>query len=140
MFSFRKRINLSSHRLLKKRQNRRLFLFSCPQKKGVCRRVGVLPPKKPNSARRKIARVLVLSAQRAITVYIPGIGHNLQSFSVVLFRGGRVQDLPGVKYKVIRGAFDCLGVVSRKRARSKYGLKRLKKVKVGFTSSLQKQP
>lgn len=98
----------------------------------MCRRVGVLPPKKPNSARRKIARVLVLTAQKAITVYIPGVGHNLQAFSVVLFRGGRVQDLPGVNYKVIRGAFDCAGVIGRKRARSQYGVKRLKKTKVGF--------
>lgn len=100
-------------------------LQSCPQKRGVCTRVTTQTPKKPNSAMRKIARVR-LSNGVEITAYIPGIGHNLQEHSVVLVRGGRVKDLPGVKYHIIRGTKDALGVSDRKRGRSKYGAKRPK--------------
>lgn len=97
-----------------------------PQKRGVCIRVSTMTPKKPNSALRKIARVR-LSNGIEVTAYIPGIGHNLQEHSVVLVRGGRVKDLPGVRYKVIRGALDAAGVEGRKQSRSKYGTKKPKK-------------
>ena len=100
-------------------------LQSCPQKRGVCTRVMTVTPKKPNSALRKVARVR-LSHGTEVTAYIPGIGHNLQEHSVVLVRGGRVKDLPGVRYHIIRGAKDTLGVTDRKRGRSKYGAKRPK--------------
>ena len=93
-----------------------------PQKRGVCLQVRTMTPKKPNSALRKIARVR-LSNQMEVTAYIPGIGHNLQEHSVVLIRGGRVRDLPGVRYKVIRGSLDASGVGDRKKARSRYGAK-----------------
>ena len=98
----------------------------CPQRRGVCLQVKTLTPKKPNSALRKVARVR-LSNKREITVYIPGEGHNLQDHSIVLVRGGRVRDLPGVRYHVIRGALDTSGVENRMQARSKYGAKRPKK-------------
>lgn len=97
-----------------------------PQKRGVCTRVGTLTPKKPNSALRKYARVR-LSNNMEVTAYIPGIGHNLQEHSVVLIRGGRVKDLPGVRYHIIRGALDTAGVEGRKQGRSKYGAKKAKK-------------
>ncbi|QTA38677.1 30S ribosomal protein S12 [Thermosipho ferrireducens] len=97
-----------------------------PQKRGVCVRVSTMTPKKPNSALRKIARVR-LSNGIEVTAYIPGIGHNLQEHSVVLVRGGRVKDLPGIRYKIIRGALDTAGVEGRKQSRSKYGTKRPKK-------------
>lgn len=97
-----------------------------PQKRGVCTRVGTMTPKKPNSALRKFARVR-LSNGIEVTAYIPGIGHNLQEHSVVLVRGGRVKDLPGVRYHIVRGALDTAGVQDRKQARSKYGTKRPKK-------------
>lgn len=100
-------------------------LQSCSQKRGVCTRVMTMTPKKPNSALRKIARVR-LSNGIEVTAYIPGIGHNLQEHSVVLVRGGRVRDLPGVRYHIIRGTKDTLGVDGRKRARSKYGAKKPK--------------
>ena len=100
-------------------------LQSCPQKRGVCTRVMTATPKKPNSALRKIARVR-LSNGTEVTAYIPGIGHNLQEHSAVLVRGGRVKDLPGVRYHIVRGAKDTLGVADRKRSRSKYGAKRPK--------------
>ena len=100
-------------------------LDGCPQKRGTCTRVMTVTPKKPNSALRKVARVR-LSNGIEVTAYIPGIGHNLQEHSVVLIRGGRVKDLPGVRYHIIRGAKDTLGVVDRKRSRSKYGTKRPK--------------
>lgn len=100
-------------------------LKSCPQKRGVCTRVMTLTPKKPNSALRKACRVR-LSNGFEVTSYIPGVGHNLQEHSVVLIRGGRVKDLPGVRYHVVRGALDALGVEDRKRSRSKYGTKRPK--------------
>jgi small subunit ribosomal protein S12 len=96
-----------------------------PQKRGVCVRVFTTTPKKPNSALRKVARVR-LSNGMEVTAYIPGIGHNLQEHSVVLVRGGRVKDLPGVRYKIIRGALDAAGVEGRKQSRSKYGTKRPK--------------
>jgi len=100
-------------------------LRSCPQRRGVCLQVKTQTPKKPNSALRKIARVRLTSGYE-VTAYIPGVGHNLQEHSVVLVRGGRVSDLPGVRYHIVRGALDCLGVDGRKRGRSKYGVKRPK--------------
>lgn len=100
-------------------------LDSCPQKKAVCLQVKTMTPKKPNSALRKIARVR-LSNGREVTVYIPGVGHNLQEHHIVLIRGGRVRDLPGVRYHIIRGTLDAAGVSDRKRGRSKYGAKRPK--------------
>ncbi|CAM3479845.1 30S ribosomal protein S12 [Hydrogenibacillus schlegelii] len=99
-----------------------------PQKRGVCTRVGTMTPKKPNSALRKYARVRLTNGIE-VTAYIPGIGHNLQEHSVVLIRGGRVKDLPGVRYKVIRGTLDAAGVANRKQGRSKYGAKRPKEGK-----------
>lgn len=101
-------------------------LRECPQKRGVCTRVYTTTPKKPNSALRKVARVR-LSNGIEVTAYIPGIGHNLQEHSVVLIRGGRVKDLPGVRYHIVRGALDAAGVQNRKQSRSKYGTKRPKK-------------
>jgi small subunit ribosomal protein S12 len=101
-------------------------LKSCPQRRGVCTRVYTSTPKKPNSALRKVARVR-LTNQMEVTAYIPGEGHNLQEHSIVLIRGGRVKDLPGVRYHVIRGAMDTSGVADRTKARSKYGTKRPKK-------------
>jgi small subunit ribosomal protein S12 len=98
-------------------------LKACPQKRGVCTRVYTTTPKKPNSALRKVARVR-LSNGMEVTSYIPGEGHNLQEHSVVLIRGGRVKDLPGVRYHIIRGTLDAIGVQSRRQARSKYGTKK----------------
>jgi len=100
-------------------------LKSCPQKRGVCLRVYTQTPKKPNSALRKVARVRLTNGIE-VTTYIPGIGHNLQEHSVVLIRGGRVKDLPGVRYHIIRGTLDAAGVSDRKRSRSKYGAKKPK--------------
>ena len=100
--------------------------LSSPQKRGVCTTVKTMTPKKPNSALRKIARVRLTNGMEA-TTYIPGIGHNLQEHSVVLIRGGRVRDLPGVRYHIIRGALDAQGVANRNQSRSKYGAKRAKK-------------
>lgn len=100
-------------------------LANCPQKRGVCTRVYTSTPKKPNSALRKVARVR-LTNQMEVTAYIPGEGHNLQEHSIVLIRGGRVKDLPGVRYHIIRGTMDTSGVTERKRGRSKYGAKRPK--------------
>jgi len=100
-------------------------LKSCPQKRGVCVRVYTSTPKKPNSALRKVARVRLTNGME-VTTYIPGEGHNLQEHSVVLIRGGRVKDLPGVRYHVIRGTMDASGVEERRRGRSKYGAKRPK--------------
>ena len=98
---------------------------AAPQRRGVCTRVYTTTPKKPNSALRKVARVR-LTSQIEVTAYIPGVGHNLQEHSIVLVRGGRVKDLPGVRYKIIRGALDTQGVRNRKQARSRYGAKREK--------------
>ena len=100
-------------------------LESCPQKRGVCTRVYTTTPKKPNSALRKVARVRLTNGQE-VTSYIGGEGHNLQEHSVVLIRGGRVKDLPGVRYHIVRGSLDTSGVVKRRQARSKYGAKRPK--------------
>ncbi len=100
-------------------------LQNCPQRRGVCTRVMTITPKKPNSALRKVARVRLTNGIE-VTAYIPGIGHNLQEHSVVLVRGGRVKDLPGVRYHIVRGAKDTLGVDDRRKARSKYGTKRPK--------------
>jgi small subunit ribosomal protein S12 len=100
-------------------------LQNCPQKRGVCVRVYTTTPKKPNSALRKVARVR-LTNQIEVTTYIPGVGHNLQEHSIVLIRGGRVKDLPGVRYHVIRGALDTAGVADRRQSRSLYGAKRPK--------------
>jgi len=100
-------------------------LQDCPQKRGVCVRVYTTTPKKPNSALRKVARVR-LTNQIEVTTYIPGVGHNLQEHSIVLIRGGRVKDLPGVRYHVIRGALDTAGVADRRQSRSLYGAKRPK--------------
>ena len=103
-------------------------LEKCPQKQGVCLQVRTMTPKKPNSALRKITRVR-LSNGKEVTVYIPGEGHNLQEHSIVLIRGGRVRDLPGVRYQVVRGSRDALGVEGRKQARSRYGAKKNAPVK-----------
>ena len=100
-------------------------LKNCPQKRGVCTRVYTTTPKKPNSALRKVARVRLTNGIE-VTAYIPGIGHNLQEHSVVLIRGGRVKDLPGVRYHIIRGALDTAGVANRNQSRYKYGAKRAK--------------
>jgi small subunit ribosomal protein S12 len=101
-------------------------LSSCPQRRGVCTRVYTTTPKKPNSALRKVARVR-LTTGFEITAYIPGVGHNLQEHSVVLVRGGRVKDLPGVRYHIVRGTLDAVGVKDRNQSRSKYGVKKPKK-------------
>ena len=100
-------------------------LNACPQKRGVCVRVYTSTPKKPNSALRKVARVRLTSGIE-VTTYIPGVGHNLQEHSIVMIRGGRVKDLPGVRYHVVRGTLDAVGVDGRRRSRSKYGTKRPK--------------
>lgn len=100
-------------------------LQACPQRRGVCTRVYTTTPKKPNSALRKVARVRLTNGIE-VTAYIPGIGHNLQEHSVVLIRGGRVKDLPGVRYHIVRGTLDSIGVQERKQGRSKYGTKRPK--------------
>jgi small subunit ribosomal protein S12 len=107
----------------KKRLNRVPALKKCPQKKGVCLKIFTRTPKKPNSALRKVAR-LRLSSKQKIVAYIPGEGHSLHQYSTVLMRGGRVKDLPGVKYHLIRGKYDFLGVKNRKNSRSKYGTKK----------------
>ena len=100
-------------------------LNSCPQKRGVCVRVYTSTPKKPNSALRKVARVRLTNGIE-VTTYIPGVGHNLQEHSIVMIRGGRVKDLPGVRYHVVRGTLDAIGVEGRRKSRSKYGAKRPK--------------
>jgi small subunit ribosomal protein S12 len=100
-------------------------LKMCPQKRGVCMRVYTTTPKKPNSALRKVARIRLTNGME-VTAYIPGVGHNLQEHSIVLIRGGRVKDLPGVRYHIVRGTLDTLGVADRRQSRSKYGAKRPK--------------
>ena len=112
-------------REMQKKRTSSPALQSCPQKRGVCVRVYTTTPKKPNSALRKVARVRLTNGIE-VTTYIPGVGHNLQEHSVVLIRGGRVKDLPGVRYHVIRGTLDASGVQDRRRGRSKYGAKRPK--------------
>jgi len=112
-------------RIHKQKKGKSPALQRCPQKRGVCIQVRTMTPKKPNSALRKIARVR-LTNRHEVTAYIPGEGHNLQEHSIVLVRGGRVKDLPGVRYHIVRGTLDCQGVQNRKRSRSKYGTKRPK--------------
>lgn len=112
-------------RKAKKANSKTPLLEGCPQKRGVCLLVKTVTPKKPNSALRKVARVR-LSNGKEVTAYIPGEGHNLQEHSIVLVRGGRVRDLPGVRYKIVRGVLDTLGVDGRRQARSRYGAKRPK--------------
>ncbi|HIE10771.1 MAG TPA: 30S ribosomal protein S12 [Kiritimatiellae bacterium] len=107
------------------RRSKSPALRSCPQRRGVCLVVKTQTPKKPNSALRKVARVRLTNGEE-VTAYIPGEGHNLQEHSMVLVRGGRVKDLPGVRYHIVRGALDCLGVEGRARGRSKYGAKQPK--------------
>lgn len=114
---------LRFQRTKQKRKTKSPALKICPQKRAICTRVYTTTPKKPNSALRKVARVR-LSSGFEVTAYIPGIGHNLQEHSVVLIRGGRVKDLPGVRYHIIRGSLDSAGVKNRKNGRSKYGVKR----------------
>ena len=119
-------INQLCKKIRKKKKvlNRAPALEACPQKKGVCLKVFTRTPKKPNSALRKVAR-LRISTKKKISAYIPGEGHTLQEYSTVLMRGGRVKDLPGIKYHLIRGKFDFLGLKNRKTSRSKYGTKKL---------------
>ena len=112
-------------RVAKQKKTKSPALDKCPQKRGVCIQVKTMTPKKPNSALRKIARVR-LTNRTEVTAYIPGEGHNLQEHSIVLVRGGRVKDLPGVRYHIVRGILDTQGVANRKRSRSKYGAKRPK--------------
>lgn len=107
----------------KKKKSKSPALTNCPQRRGVCLQVRTMTPKKPNSALRKITRVR-LSNKYEVTSYIPGEGHNLQEHSIVLIRGGRVKDLPGVRYHIVRGTLDTAGVQNRKKSRSKYGTKR----------------
>ena len=107
-----------------RRKSKSRALMGCPQRRGVCLSVKTKTPKKPNSALRKVARVRLTTGYE-VTAYIPGVGHNLQEHSVVLVRGGRVKDLPGVRYHIVRGCLDSLGVDGRKRSRSKYGVKKV---------------
>ena len=109
-------------------KSKSVALFSCPQRRGVCTRVHTVTPKKPNSALRKVARVRLTNGKE-VNAYIPGEGHNLQEHSIVLIRGGRVKDLPGVRYHIIRGTLDTAGVEKRAKARSKYGAKKPKEKK-----------
>ena len=117
-----------NNRVKKQSYSKTPSLENNPQKRGVCTKVYTVKPKKPNSALRKVCRVRLTNGNE-ITAYIQGVGHSLQEHSVVLIRGGRVKDLPGVKYKVIRGALDCTGVEGRQNSRSKYGVKKIKKQK-----------
>jgi small subunit ribosomal protein S12 len=116
---------LRKPRSFKKKKSKSVALKNCPQRRGVCIQVRTMTPKKPNSALRKVARVR-LTTGFEVSAYIPGEGHNLQEHSIVLVRGGRVKDLPGVRYHIIRGALDTQGVENRKRSRSKYGAKKPK--------------
>lgn len=114
-----------NRRVQRKARSKSPALVSCPQKRGVCTRVYTQTPKKPNSALRKVARVRLTTGME-VTSYIPGVGHNLQEHSVVLIRGGRVKDLPGVRYHIVRGKLEAHGVQDRRQSRSKYGAKRPK--------------
>ena len=116
---------IRSERKMKKQRSSSPALTKCPQRRGVCTRVYTTTPKKPNSALRKVAKVRLSNGYEVIS-YIPGIGHNLQEHSVVLIRGGRVKDLPGCRYHIVRGVLDTQGVANRVRSRSKYGAKRPK--------------
>ena len=117
----------NSTRIKKKSKIKKPALSGCPQRQGICTRVYTRPPKKPNSALRKIAKITLTNSAKVI-VSIPGEGHNLQEHSMVLIRGGRVKDLPGVKYRIIRGVLDLQSVVERKQGRSKYGTKKKKRI------------
>lgn len=114
-------------RLFKTKTNKTPALQESPQKKGICLKIVYRTPKKPNSALRKIAKLKLLSNKKVVTAYIPGEGHNLQDYSVVLIQGGRVKDLPGVKYHIIRGKYDLQGLKTRVTSRSRYGTKKPKK-------------
>ena len=116
---------LRKPRVPKRKKSKSPALMNCPQRRGVCIQVRTMTPKKPNSALRKVARVR-LTTGREVTAYIPGEGHNLQEHSIVLVRGGRVKDLPGVRYHIVRGTLDAQGVANRKKSRSKYGTKKPK--------------
>jgi len=116
---------IRKNRILKKKKGKSPALGGCPQRRGVCIQVRTMTPKKPNSALRKIARIRLTNGQE-VTAYIPGEGHNLQEHSIALVRGGRVKDLPGVRYHIVRGTLDCQGVQNRKQSRSKYGAKKPK--------------
>jgi small subunit ribosomal protein S12 len=113
----------------KKKKNRVKLLKNCPQKKGICMKLIIMTPKKPNSAKRKVVWIRILSIKKFTYGYIPGIGHNLQKFSHVLFRGGLIRDLPGVHYTLIRGKYDLKGIIARRQGRSKYGSRLWWKVK-----------
>jgi small subunit ribosomal protein S12 len=113
------------HRKKKKLKSRVIALNKCPQKKGVCSKIITMTPKKPNSALRQVARVRILKSRISIFAHIPGEGHNLQKFSNVLIRGGRVNDLPGIKYRLIRGKYDLKPLYKKIRGRSKYGAKKI---------------
>ena len=117
---------VKNERKVQKAKTKAPALVSCPQRRGVCIRVYTTTPKKPNSALRKVARVRLTNAFE-VTAYIPGEGHNLQEHSVVMIRGGRVKDLPGVRYHIVRGTLDTAGVTNRKQSRSKYGAKKATK-------------
>ncbi len=119
-------VNQKNKRILKKKINKTPALRECPQKRGVCLRVYTKTPKKPNSALRKVAKVRLTNSVEVIA-YIPGEGHNIQEHSVILIRGGRVKDLPGVKYRMIRGVLDLQGITKRRQSRSLYGAKKPKK-------------
>jgi small subunit ribosomal protein S12 len=125
--STKNQLILKKNRIKKIKKNKKLLLDGCPQKKGTCLKVFVTSPKKPNSASRKVIKVVLLSSKKKTHCHIPGIKHSLQRYSTVLIRGGRVKDLPGVKYRVIRGKFDLKRVYDRFKARSKYGISKLDK-------------
>lgn len=116
---------IKKNRTSKKKKVNLIAFKGSPQKKGTCTKIYIRTPKKPNSAQRKVARV-VLTNKKVVTAYIPGIAHSLQEHAVVLVKGGRTLDLPGIKYRLVRGAYDFTGVVNRKQSRSKYGTKRNK--------------
>lgn len=129
---------LKYQRKKQKKKSKSHILKKCPQRRGICVKILVITPKKPNSAMRKVARLL-LSTGREITASIPGEGHSLQQHSVVLIRGGRVKDLPGVRFKIIRGVLDATEVKERKQGRSKYGVKNFKRQKIKEQKQKQKQ-
>lgn len=114
-------------RIKKRKLNKTPALERCPQKRGICSKFALRTPKKPNSALRKIVKIRLFSNKKLIYSYIPGEGHNLQLYSTVIIRGGRVKDLPGIKYHLVRGKLDFTGLASRKTSRSKYGTKRINK-------------
>nr|YP_010199833.1 ribosomal protein S12 [Hydropuntia urvillei]UAD89841.1 ribosomal protein S12 [Hydropuntia urvillei] len=115
---------LKKPRCKKRQQMKSIALEKCPQKKGICLKVFTMKPKKPNSADRKVAKLQLIGTKKLIVGYIPGEGHTLQEHSIILVRGGRVKDLPGVKYHIIRGSLDLIAVKNRKKSRSKYGSKK----------------